>query len=218
MPAPLRTRQIARIHILKAALGLDKDRETYEAVLWAQARVESSANLDEHGRQVVIEHMEATLRGIDPKHPALAFRRRPHNINAAHRQGTRKIEALLADAGREWNYAHALATKMYKRDRVEFCAAHQLDGIITALEKDALKRLARELQAIFGEGWIDVTAFYAGWLFGFDTKRRNVEKYTQTMSQVLRWWRGELEASCLWPIQHDTHGGHCIGCFHRARA
>ena len=48
-----------------------------------------------------------------------------------------KIEALLAEASRPWEYAHSLAKRMYKIDALEFCDHAQLTGVITALVKDA---------------------------------------------------------------------------------
>lgn len=208
-----RGRDLARIHILKAALRLD--RETYEAVLWTHGRVESSALLDEHGRREVITQLEAVLRSTAPQHAALKrFSTKPRNLDVKGRRELQKIEALLTDAGRDWPYAHGIARRMYKRDRVEFCHAGQLAGIIAALEKEALKRLSAELEGLLGKGWADAAGRYAALLFDFDAQHRDIARYTQPLSAVLRWWRGELPAVCAWPMNPDPVG-HCSGCRHR---
>ena len=49
----------------------------------------------------------------------------------------KKIEAYMAEAKRPWNYAHGMAKKMFKVDRLEFCDATQLRSIVAALEYDA---------------------------------------------------------------------------------
>ena len=54
-----------------------------------------------------------------------------------------KIEALLADAGREWAYAHSLAKRLCKVTRVEWCNPDQLAKIIAALQIDADRRARR---------------------------------------------------------------------------
>lgn len=130
-PTANRKRELARIHILKAELKLD--REQYENVLWTIGRKESSADLDEHGRRAVIAHLQthvangarAALRA-DPE--------RPHNLDARPQLG--KIEAQLAAAGRRWNYARAIAERMHHK-RIEFCSSDELSALIAALAIDA---------------------------------------------------------------------------------
>ena len=59
-PAPaadIRNRELAQIHIAKAALGLDE--ETYRDMLWTVARVRTAAELDWGGRKRVLEHLKA---------------------------------------------------------------------------------------------------------------------------------------------------------------
>lgn len=55
----------------------------------------------------------------------------------------RKIEALIADQGREWEYAHALARRLAKVERLEFCDAAALGKVIAALEYDARRHPER---------------------------------------------------------------------------
>lgn len=54
-----------------------------------------------------------------------------------------KIEALLADAGREWAYAHSVAKRVCKVARVEWCNPDQLGKLIAALQIDADRRARR---------------------------------------------------------------------------
>ncbi|HVT36069.1 MAG TPA: regulatory protein GemA [Nevskiaceae bacterium] len=213
MKKPLRNRELGRIHILKEALGLD--RATYEAMLWTIGRKESAAELDDYGRRQVIAHQEALLRQVDPKHRALSYPARPRNLDVGDRKELRKIEALLADAGVDWSYAHGLARRMYRRDRVQLCHAGQLAGIIAALEKQALKRLAEQLQQIFGEAWAGQVERIAAQLFGFDWQHRDITRYTEPLSRVLRWWHGELQPACEWP---PAEGAYCQGCYERRQA
>lgn len=52
-----RAAELARIHIAAKELGLDRD--TYEDMLWTLCRVRSAADLDEHGRRLVLDHLRA---------------------------------------------------------------------------------------------------------------------------------------------------------------
>lgn len=128
---PARTRELGRIHILKSKLGLDD--ENYRNVLWTLARVHSARDLDEHGRRQVIAHLQAHLARQD---------RRPHNLEADSRRELKKIEALLADAGRPWAYAESILRHMTsgRVERIEFADAQQRRALIAALWKDAKRR------------------------------------------------------------------------------
>ncbi len=55
--ADIRKRELAQIHIAKAALGLDD--ETYRDMLWTVARVRSASELDWAGRKQVLDHFKA---------------------------------------------------------------------------------------------------------------------------------------------------------------
>lgn len=209
-PAP-RHRDLARIHILKKDLGLDDDQ--YRVVLWTVARVESSKDLDSHGRREVIRHLESHLAARQQRYPE-----RPHNVDTAKRRELTKIEALLADAGKPWSYAEGIMRRITfsRKHRLEFCSETELASIIAALERNALKRLRGELEALFGEHWDLHAADYAAWLFGFDVNARDITRYTEPMSQVVRWWRGALQAACTWPVDPERPTGCCGGCASRA--
>ncbi|BBF85721.1 phage protein [Aquitalea magnusonii] len=48
-----------------------------------------------------------------------------------------KVEAQLATAGRPWEYAHAMAKRMYKVEKLEWLDYEQLQGVMVALVYDA---------------------------------------------------------------------------------
>lgn len=54
-----------------------------------------------------------------------------------------KVEAILADAGREWAYAHALAKRLCRVERLDWCNPAQLAKVIAALQIDADRRAKR---------------------------------------------------------------------------
>lgn len=134
MAAMRRRKQLAAIHIGAEQLGLDRD--TYESMLWTIARVRSARDLDEAGRDRVLQHLRS--RGFKERHPG-----RPHNARRSPQ--IRKIEALLADAKRPWKYADAMAQRMFKVDRVTFCRPDQLTKLIAALTYDAQRRRSTTL-------------------------------------------------------------------------
>jgi phage gp16-like protein len=140
MPRPQRNAdaqrraELARIHIQADQLGLS--REQYEDVLWAVARVESSKDLDSHGRQAVIKHLQAHLERAGK---ATGPQGRPPRT-LAQRPQLRKIGALLADARRSWDYAEAMAARMCGKDALEFCDDADLSKIIAALAIDQRRK------------------------------------------------------------------------------
>jgi phage gp16-like protein len=115
------------------------DDDTYRQMLWTVARVESSKDLDEAGRRRVLEHLRAN--GFKGKQPTSKHPGRPHNIDAQPQ--LKKVEALLADAGRPWVYADTLAKRMFHVDRVAFCNPDQLQRLIAALSYDQKRRAKR---------------------------------------------------------------------------
>lgn len=141
-PAQPRNNALAQIHIAKAQLGLDDD--TYRAMLWGVARVKSAAELDHAGRAKVLAHLKAS--GWKDKR---AGRPRPAPDRA---QQVSKVEALLAEAGRPWDYAHAMAKRMFGIERVDFCTPDHLQRLIAALVYDQKRRAERAAAAAAKEG------------------------------------------------------------------
>ena len=123
-----RTSEIAQIHIAKKELALDD--ETYRAMLWTCARVNTSKDLDYAGRAKVLAHLKA--RGFKPSHQKPATHKAKQDLVS-------KIAALLTDMALSWNYAHSMAKRMYKRDQLQWCSPEELRGIIAALVKKQQK-------------------------------------------------------------------------------
>ncbi|MDP2153824.1 MAG: regulatory protein GemA [Methylotenera sp.] len=117
-----RTSELAKIHIAKKQLGLDD--ETYRSMLFTVARVKSSSELDQAGRDAVLAHMKA--RGWQSKTSA-------PDVAKAKQALIGKIGALLADMGLSWAYADGIANQMYKRAKLQWCKPAELRGIIVAL-------------------------------------------------------------------------------------
>jgi phage gp16-like protein len=140
----VRRNELAAIHVAKKQLGLDDD--TYRTMLFTVARVWSARDLDHAGRQAVIEHLRR--RGFKRvEAPAAAAAAQPHGTKPsvpADRQAlVNKIEALLADGGKPWNYARAMASRMFKL-QLEWCSADQLRRLVAALEYDRQRREAKK--------------------------------------------------------------------------
>lgn len=129
-----RNAQLAAIHVAKKQLGLDDD--TYRAMLWAVARVESAADLDGYGRAQVLDHLKA--RGFRSSSRG----RGGHTRLPAERRGLRgKIDALLGE--RPAAYGDALAKRICKVERLDWCNPEQLRKIVAALSYDAKRKANR---------------------------------------------------------------------------
>lgn len=140
----LRKKQIAAIHIGKKHLGLDD--ATYRHLLQDAAGVESCADASEAGLKAILSRLEKL--GFNPTgRVARDFGRKPAKPPQDRQALIAKIEALLADAGRHWNYAHGCARRMFGKDALEFCTADELWRIVAALEKDKQRRRSRESDA-----------------------------------------------------------------------
>jgi uncharacterized protein DUF1018 len=63
---------------------------------------------------------------------------RPKNMNDPEKgKMLKKIEAILAEAGRPWSYVHTMTKRMFGLDRVEWCHPGQLHKLISSLMYDA---------------------------------------------------------------------------------
>ncbi len=179
------------IHIAKAQLGLDEDG--YRQMLRVHGGEDSTTKMSVVQLEKVLAHLKSAGFKAQAAKPKRG--RRPHNLGAGDRGPLmKKIEALLTDAGLPWGYAAAMAKRMYRKERLEFCDGDDLAGIVAALEKAAIKRLVPALrQALADAGLMWAHGQYiAIQEFGFDASDRNLDRYPQAMSQVLRWLRGEL--------------------------
>lgn len=147
---PRADRQRTAIHIRAKQVGMDD--ETYRQMLVEvggakpkAGKPASSSDLDAAGLGRVLDHL-AKLQGTDPLRPTAA--------EIAANPQLAKIDALLLDAGRNWNYLLSKSEKggrsMLQRltapkskDRPRFCTAQDLGKVIAALEIDKKRREAR---------------------------------------------------------------------------
>lgn len=138
----IRSANLAKIHIAKKQLGLDED--TYRAMLLQHGGASSSKDLTSAGAAKVLAHLKRC--GFKSTTAAKAGRSRP-NVGVDRKAQLRKVEALLADAGRPWAYADALVKKLFanttKVERIDFCDNIHLGKVIAALVIDARRRDAR---------------------------------------------------------------------------
>ncbi len=134
MTADIKKSMIAKIKIAQKQLGLEDG--AYRDILKRVTGEDSSTKLDEKQLEAVINELKRY--GFKPTAPA-KYGRKP-NIGKAHasrKVKVEKIEALLADMGKHWNYAHSIAKKVTKGEKeiVTFCSDEQLTKIISALTR-----------------------------------------------------------------------------------
>jgi len=125
-----RTAIMARIHIAKKELALDDD--AYRAMLNAATGHSSCKDMHISDLYKVMEHLKQ--RGYKPM--ANKYGKRP-NPTKGNKALMSKVEALLADRGLHWNYAHAMAQRMFNVEKVDWLEADQLWRLVAALEKQA---------------------------------------------------------------------------------
>lgn len=180
---PHRRAELAKIHILaiRAGLIVHGDDSAYRDMLRGRTGLRSAADMDRTQRQTVIRHLTDSLPNQRP------YPRRPRNTK--QRRELSKIEALLADAGRPWAYAEGILKHMTRgrKQRLEFADARELAAVLTALEKDALKRLRAQLDerlAAQGHDWTWAQA-HAESHCGL-SKNSDLTRSTECMSRLLR--------------------------------
>ena len=132
-----RQRDLAKIHIAKKQLGMDD--ATYREMLMRVAGVDSSAALTALGRGRVLDHLyRSGFKGARRKSTVRRAPSYPGRPGKVDRQlQLQKIEALLTVGAKPWEYAHALAKRICKVDRIEWVPDHLLYKIITALRYQA---------------------------------------------------------------------------------
>jgi len=127
--------QIAKIHIAKAQLNMDDD--SYRAFLMRVAGVKSCKQLTPKQLGRVLFELEKL--GFKPTQSKKAGRARPR-LPESRAKILSKIEALLSEAGRPFNYADGMAQQMFKRQRLEWLADSELYKVLQALIIDANRR------------------------------------------------------------------------------
>jgi len=128
-PADYRRSELGKIHIAKAALGLDRD--TYEDILWTICRVRSSADLDSTGRFKLLKHFKSL--GWSPssskKRPALDAKSRKvwslwYQLKEAGLIGTATAKSLRTEV-----------KKLTACDDLKFCTEDQKSHVIECLKQ-----------------------------------------------------------------------------------
>lgn len=128
-----RKADLARIHIAKKALGMNDDE--YRDVMFAVARVRSSAELDFTGRKRLIEHfVKCGWSGAKGGSARPSKRPRRPTPSAAVAAMCRKVRAQLISLGRRPDsYADGIAKQMFNVQFYEWCQPDQLHAVIAAL-------------------------------------------------------------------------------------
>ncbi len=119
--------ELGKIHLGAKQLGLEDN--AYRDMLWTIARVRSSADLDEQGRQDVIEHLRRC--------GAVFTRTRRTRPAVGRKKLVSKVRAFLTEAERPDAYADGMAQKMFGVDKFEWLDRDQLSRLVAALTYDA---------------------------------------------------------------------------------
>jgi len=130
---------LAKVHIAKKSLGLSD--EEYRNLLEAKFGAGSAKGLSLSQLQQLADHFQAL--GWEPAPPRRSGRK-PKNMDTRRGPLLSKIEAYLAEAGRPWEYADAIAKRVCKVDKVSWCKAEQLQKVVAALAYNA-KREGRRV-------------------------------------------------------------------------
>lgn len=141
-PTARRRKQLAAIHVI-AQKQLRLDDATYRELL---ARVSaqhgeprrSAADMDAHQRAEVLNELRR-LTGDGARQMRTATPPpdgAPAQVREELAAMVAKVGALLAEAGRGWPYAHGMARRMFKVQRVEWLSAEQLHRLVSALVYD----------------------------------------------------------------------------------
>ena len=129
-----RGKLLAVVHVGKKELGLDDD--TYRDLL---ERITSKRS----ARDLKIEELNKVIRALEQKgfkhESKRSFGTKP-DVASFKEPLIGKIEALLADKKRHWNYAIGLAKQMFGKEKLEFCTKSELHRIASALEYDAKRK------------------------------------------------------------------------------
>lgn len=118
--------------IRAACIAKRLDDDTVHDLIEGLVGVRSRGDLTEDHQRAVLDYFNGKRR---------SYPGRPHNMDCPDRGPMlRKIEALLADGKLPWAYADGISKRMFKVERVAFCAPEQLRKIIQALSYYADRR------------------------------------------------------------------------------
>ncbi|ENS5448867.1 TPA: gp16 family protein [Morganella morganii] len=128
------------VGIIKAAQQyLKMDDETYRSVLVRLTGKDSATRLTPDELGAVRDYFHA--HGY-PRRSPKKYGRKP-NVPVPKKSVLNKIEALLADAGRPWEYAESLAKRMFNRQKIDWLDHDELVKLMQALAVDQKRRRAK---------------------------------------------------------------------------
>ncbi|WPU22587.1 regulatory protein GemA [Cedecea neteri] len=132
----------ALIGAIKAGQNwLQWDDSTYRGVMFRITGKVSSTKCSMEELQNLREYMHE--QGF-PRKTARKHGRRP-NVATGRKATLGKIEALLADAGRPWQYAESVSQRMFEQKVIEWLDDEQLTKLLQALIIDARRRQKNEI-------------------------------------------------------------------------
>ncbi|MBK5072553.1 regulatory protein GemA [Budviciaceae bacterium CWB-B4] len=130
----MKNRLISAVKAGQAVLGWDD--ATYRSVI---ARVTGGKTSSTKCTLEELESIKEYMHQQGFPRKTKKHGRRP-NVAMTRKAVLDKIEALLTDAGRPWQYAEGLAAHMYKQHIIEWLTDEQLHGVMVALVNDARRR------------------------------------------------------------------------------
>ncbi|HAT1513818.1 TPA: regulatory protein GemA [Morganella morganii] len=126
-----------QVGIIKAAQQyLKMDDETYRRVLVRLTGKDSATKLTPDELGTVRDYFHA--QGY-PRRSPKKYGRKP-NVPVSKKSVLNKIEALLADAGRPWEYAESMAERMFNRQKIDWLDHGELTKLMQALTIDQKRR------------------------------------------------------------------------------
>ena len=146
--ADRRRKDLAAIHVM-ASKQLRLDEDTYRALLERLAGKRSAADLNTRERMAVLDELRRLVGGgVQRMRNAVPPVDEPTNVRAELRAMVSKVGAILEEAGRSWAYAHGLANRMFRVQRVEWLTASQLHRLVAALSIDQKRRRVRRVEGV----------------------------------------------------------------------
>ncbi|MGH8040395.1 MAG: phage protein GemA/Gp16 family protein [Pseudomonas sp.] len=113
--------------------------DTYRELLLRVTGKSSSAAMSSQERDKVIQEMKRLgFSDARKQDGGAVFPGRPDAVDGIPM--LKKVEALLAAAGRPWSYATSMAKRMFKVERLEWLKADQLHRLIAALQIHANRK------------------------------------------------------------------------------
>jgi phage gp16-like protein len=135
-----RRRDLAAIHICKEKIGMDDI--TYREMLMSIAGVKSSADLDQAGREKVLNHL--WKRGLKPELKSARASGMHVSPPRSREPLLNKIGALLTATELSWAYADGIGKRMFGVDSVRWLDPDQLRKVLAALVYNQKRIMARE--------------------------------------------------------------------------